>query len=187
MHRYYYISDSIEDLASVERALQNRNVKDSQIHVYGPDAVDSELQLKHVHSISSLSKSDLVSSSIKGLLVGLLLAGVMLVIAYSSGWYQTEAGWPPVIFLAIVLFGFCGWEGGLQGIQKPNAELSRFKNAISKGKLVFYVDIDDEQQTIVRDVVASHPGLRFAGDGSSSPSWLVHGQTQFQRFVKAMP
>ena len=91
------------------------------------------------------------------------------------------------MFLAIVVFGFSIWEAGLKGIQESNSELSRFQNALNNGKNILFIDIDNSQEQRVNDVIASHPHMRFAGHGNATPGWLVRGQTQFQRFIKAMP
>ena len=100
---------------------------------------------------------------------------------------RQPVGWTPFIFLAIVIFGFVAWEAGLSGIQLPSKEYSKFKNALSKGKHLFFLDVEPDQEVLVERILAQHSSLKYAGNGSSAPSWLVYGQHHFQRFVKAMP
>ena len=187
MKRHYFISDSLDDLADVEQELQALAIDGSQIHVYGPDKKQRDLDLKPVHDISSFTRSDVVRSGWRGFLVGAGAAATVLAFSYINGWHQSTLGWVPIVFVALILLGFFAWEGGLSGIQQPNQELSKFDDAIKQGKLLFYVDANEKQQATLEAVAARHPGLDYAGDGDAVPEWFVQSQIQFQRFIKAMP
>jgi hypothetical protein len=118
-------------------------------------------------------KNDIVHSAIKGAVVGICAFVLVLAIAYFAGWTKTGAGWMPFIFLAIVMLGFCTWEGGLRGIQVPNHNFARFEKALSEGKHVFFVDLEPNQEAILEKVLKSHPQVELAGTGSSTQHWLV--------------
>jgi hypothetical protein len=102
-------------------------------------------------------------------------------------WTDTVVGWLPFIFLAIVVLGFCTWEGGLIGIQIPNYQFKRFQKLLSEGKHVFFVDIDKEQESTLTDIVSKFGSLSEAGEGEATPKWVVKGQDKFSDFMKAMP
>ena len=95
--------------------------------------------------------------------------------------------WVPVIFLSIVVLGFCTWEGGFIGIQTRNKRFQRFDAALKEGKHVLFVDIEEHNEGLLRDVVARHSAVVAAGDGPSVPNWYVGGQDKFKSFIKAMP
>ena len=80
---------------------------------------------------------------------------LVLVVAYLAGWTESPAGWTPFIFLAVVLLGFCTWEGGLIGIQDPNHNFTRFEQALKDGKHVFFVDLEPGQEAILETVLKS--------------------------------
>lgn len=183
MNRHYYVSDNLQDLVSVERELENAGLEHAQIHVYSKAFAASGGN----HEIADFHKSDVVHSGLTGFGIGLLAALAVLLAAQMFGWTNSSIGWTPFIFLAVVVFGFCAWEGGLRGIQTTNRELTRFANALKHGKHIFFVDVDDHQEGVVSEIIERHPQMRYAGDGAAAPGWLVHGQTQFQRLVKALP
>ena len=187
MNRHYYISDNLDDLEHVEAELQAQGIDAPQLHVYSRDKDTADADLHHLHEVNDFTKRDVVHSGLIGFGIGAAGAILILVIAYMLGWTESAVGWIPFIFLAVIVFGFSAWEGGLRGIQEPNHEFTQFSDALNAGKHIFYIDVDPNQESILNQVVSNHPQLQFAGDGSAAPGWLVHGQSQFIRFVKAMP
>lgn len=185
MIRRYFISDDLDDLEAIEHELEAKGIDTPQIHVLSEQ--DAEVELHHLHEVSPVLKSDVVHSTEVGAVVGVILAAVVLLVAYFSGWTDTAAGWVPFIFLAIVVLGFCTWEGGFIGIQEPNIHFKRFQQVLSEGKHVLFIDIDPAQEAVVKKVVRRHPKLQNAGTGEAAPGWVVRAQIYFKRFVKAMP
>ena len=120
-----------------------------------------------------MMKNDIVHSAVRGAVVGLCAFVLVLAVAYFAGWTESAAGWMPFIFLAVVLLGFCSWEGGLYGIQKPNHNFARFEKALSDGKHVFFVDLEPNQEAVLENVLKLHPQVELAGTGSSTPHWLI--------------
>ena len=187
MNRHYYISDNLDDLEKVEQELQSAGIEAPQLHVYSAAETTADADAHHLHEVSDFTKRDVIHSGFIGLGIGIAGALALLAIVYVFGWIESSAGWMPFIFLAIVIIGFSTWEGGMRGIQEPNHEFSRFEGALKSGKHIFYLDVDSKQESLLNQVVSNHPQLEFAGDGTAAPAWVVHGQAQFQKFIKAMP
>ncbi|WJG08555.1 NAD/FAD-utilizing enzyme [Aliiglaciecola sp. LCG003] len=185
MKRHYYISDDLNDLKLIETELQAKGLLIPQIHVLSES--DAEVEQHHLHAIESVLKKDVVRSTELGAVVGLIAAGLVLAIAYAMQWHLSPAGWIPFGFLAVALLGFCTWEGGLIGIQVPNHQFKRFQKLLKQGKHVFFVDITEEQQAVVKEVVNQHQSISLAGTGESTPEWIVKGQDKFNSFMKVMP
>jgi hypothetical protein len=172
MLRHYFISDSLDDLEVFEEQLEAAGVATPQIHVLSRN--DAEVQRhQHLHEVESFMKKDIVHSTTRGALVGLCAFALVLAVAYFAGWTQTAVGWMPFIFLAVVLLGFCTWEGGLFGIQTPNHNFVRFEKALNDGKHVFFVDLEPRQEAVLEKVLKSHPRVEPAGTGSSTRHWLI--------------
>jgi len=178
MKRHYYISDDLDDLELVERQLEENGVTTPQIHVLSND--DSGLDLHHLHKVQGVLKKDVVHGTELGAVIGIIAAGAVLLLAWWTGLSATYT-WVPAIFLAIIVLGFCTWEGGLIGIQNPHMDFRRFEDDLEAGKHILFVDVDPEQEDTLRSVVANHPKLQDAGEGSSTPKLVVMAQNIFPR------
>jgi uncharacterized protein YidB (DUF937 family) len=75
----------------------------------------------------------------------------------------------------------------LIGIQIPNHQFRRFQKLLKQGKHIIFVDVDPEQETVLSEIVDKHPGLKHAGTGDATPSWVVHGQAKFIKVMKTLP
>ena len=160
MTRHYYISDDLDDLETVNQELLNQGLQSSQIHVLSES--DADVQRHHVNPINSLSKSDVIHSGFIGAGIGVVVAAVaMLLVAVFISPTGLEA-WLPYGFLAVMIFGFCTWEGGLRGIQTQNSEFRRFADLLRKDKHVLIVDTRRHDEEKVTKVVASHIRLSEA-------------------------
>lgn len=185
MIRHFYISDDLNDLVAIEQELNTQGFSKAQIHVLSErDADVYEHQLPEVESVL---KKDVVRSTEIGALVGFSLASLTLLISYTMGWTQSQAGWLPFVFLSIVILGFCTWEGGLIGIQTPNKNFSKFQSILKKGKHLLFVDLEPSQEPLLSQVVATHPKLEDAGHGYGAPSGVVKSRDCYQSIMKTMP
>jgi hypothetical protein len=185
MKRHYYISDSLDDLTVVQLELTRQGVTTPQIHVLSWD--DDAVARRELNEVEAVLKKDVVNSMNKGALIGVGASLGVLLFSYLAGLTDTAFGWMPVLFLAIVVLGFCTWVGGFYGIQEPHHQFKRFQQELEKGQHVFFVDLYPEQESAMDAVVQSHPALRHAGDDTSAPSWVVQFQNRWRNFVQVMP
>ena len=185
MKRHYFISEDLDDLEQVEQELQRKGVDRPHMHVLSDD--DSQVHLHHLNDVEAVLRRDVVRSMQLGAVVGVVAAVVVLLVAYFSGATETVVGWVPFIFLAIVMLGFCTWEGGFLGIQDTHHDFKRFRNALKNGKHVFFVDINDDQVSTLNEVADAHPALRNAGVGNGRPAAVVGAQKRWKDFMTAMP
>ena len=185
MKRFFYISDNLDDLEAVEHELEDSGVATPQIHILSQN--DAEVQHHKLHEVEAVLKKDVVHSMELGAVVGVFAAIAVLAVAYFAGWTESAAGWIPFIFLAIVVLGFCTWEGGLFGIQEPHHQFKQFQDALQEGKHVFFVDVTEEQEKILNAVANAHPQLHKAGEGKSTPEWVIEWQKNWNGFIKTMP
>jgi hypothetical protein len=185
MIRHYYISDDLKDLEKIEQELESQGFTEPQIHVLSEQ--DGDVETHHLHEVAAVLKQDVVHSTEVGAVVGIIAAAFTLLVAYYMGWTASAAGWMPFIFLAIVVLGFCTWEGGFIGIQKPNVNFERFQELLHKGKHILFVDVDPQQENTIAEVMNGHPKIEVAGVGEATPNWVVRGQDKFRQFMKMMP
>jgi hypothetical protein len=186
LRRSYFISDDLDDLEAIEEQLEQSGIDTAQIHVLSENDAEVEKH-RHLHDVQSLMKKDIVRSTMLGAAVGLIAFVLVLTVAYAAGWTQTAAGWIPFIFLAVVLLGFCAWEGGLFGIHRMNHAFARFRKALHEGKHVFFVDVEPSQEPILEQVMAAHPKVRSAGTGHAAPRWLIGVQVGVRKVLRVWP
>ena len=182
MLRHYFISDNLDDLEVFEKQLENAGVSTPQIHVLSRN--DTEVAHHHLHDVNSFMKKDVVHSATCGAVVGLLAFALVLAVAHYAGWTESAAGWVPFVFLAIIVLGFCTWEGGLFGIQTPNHHFRQFEKVLRAGKHIFFVDTEPGQEALLEKLTRSHPQVELAGTGTSTPHWFIEWQKRVPRFFK---
>lgn len=181
--RHYFISSNLDDLGKLERELEAQGVETAQIHVLSLDDTSTENHV-HLHDVSSFMKSDVIRSGELGLAVGLAGAALVLATAYFSGWTDSVAGWIPFVFLAIVVVGFCTWEGGFLGFQKVNTHFKEFEKVLEEGRHVFFVDLIPEQEGLLNELVKQHPTLELAGTKRGTPQWIMKSQKHVPNFLR---
>jgi len=100
--------------------------------------------------------------------------------------YQTIT-WVPPLFLAVVILGFCTWEGGFLGIQKSNHAFEAFKRDLEMGKHIFFVDVRADQESLLKSLVRSHPKLAGVGGGAATPEFVQGVQKRWNKFTHWAP
>lgn len=184
MKRHYYITTDLDDLKLVEQDLERAGVSTPQFHVLSDD--DAGVETHQLHEVEAVLKKDVVHGTELGAVIGAIAAAAILLLAWMSGLAETYT-WVPAIFLSVIVLGFCTWEGGLIGIQEPHTDFKRFQDQLNEGKHVLFVDIPIEQESILQQVVVNHPQLQDAGEGGSTPGWVVGAQRKWTRFTQVAP
>jgi hypothetical protein len=184
MKRYFYVSDSLNDIEKVERALEQAGVSRGQIHVLSND--EAGVQDRDLNQVYSWFKTDVLSTTYKGVLIGLGLAVIVLISAQASGVTAT-LGWAPFIMLAIVCFGFCTWEAGLIGSHLPSTRFKRFQKMLEQGQHVIMVDAEPSDMETLDRVVSGADGIYAAGEEATSDQWTVITEKKFRQFANWGP
>ncbi len=183
MKRYFYAGDDLDSLERLSVELEHNGLDRVQMHVLSQDdtGVDSHVG---IHSVASIMKRDVIASGVRGALIGLVIAGLVLVVAWQMQAFATPVGTLIAWFLSIASFGFCTWEGGLFGIQTQNRNFSRFKGVLDSGRHIFFVDVRREQVQALRRAVENHPEIEVLGQSRGLPAWLVTSQREVPRFLR---
>jgi hypothetical protein len=185
MRRHYYISDDLDDLDHIEEELENAGLATPQMHVLSRDDAGVATH-EHLHPVEAVLKKDVVRGTEVGAVIGVIGATLVLAVSYYSGVTET-VGWVPFLFLAVVVLGFCTWEGGLFGIQEPHVDFRRFQDDLDAGRHIFFVDVTPEQEAVLSRVVSAHPRLTAAGEGEATPGVVVEAQKKFQDAMQTLP
>ena len=181
MKRHYYISDDLNDLELIEQQLESAGVITPQIHVLSED--DAGVKAHHLNEVEAVLRKDVVGGTERGAMIGSIGAALILCATWATG-IADIITWVPPIFLAVIVLGFCTWEGGLIGIQAPHADFIRFRDTLSAGKHILVVDVREAQEHILRQVTSEHPGLSPAGEGPAVPGWFMGMRGRFEQMIK---
>ncbi|MFT4822809.1 MAG: hypothetical protein ACI9DH_001042 [Halioglobus sp.] len=181
MKRHFYISDDLDDLEVIEQELERAGVTTPQIHVLSED--DAGVKAHRLNDVEAVLRKDVVRGTSRGAIVGVIGAVVILIAASATG-IASVTTWVPPIFLAVVVLGFCTWEGGLIGIQEPHSDFLRFRDSLRAGKHILVVDVSSDQENILLRVTGKHPKLTSAGEGLASPGWFIGVRRKFEQVIK---
>lgn len=184
MQRHYYISDDLNDLDRAEHALEAAGIAPQQIHVLSND--DAGVELRHLHEVEAVLRKDVVHGTERGAVIGAAGAAAVLLLFWATG-LTDDYTWVPAIFLAVVVLGFCTWEGGLIGIQEPHVDFRRFQDELRQGRHVLFVDVGPAQENLLRRVISEQHGLKPAGQGEAAPGWIINARRKWSRFVELAP
>lgn len=183
--RHFYVSDSLDELETIEEELEAKGVTTPQIHMVSLNDMDADYHPR-LHQVSSIGKTDTLYGASRGAVVGVLAAGALLSVIAMTG-VTAQTGWFPFIMAALLIFGFCTWEGGLFGIQHNNHHFKQFEDLLKQGKHVFFVDVSADQEPVLGEVLQHHPKLLLAGDGDAGSDALMAAKIQLHRMHKAFP
>ena len=183
MKRHYYVNENLDEVYAVEKQLEQAGISEYQIHVLSEN--DAAVDAYKLHSVGSFFRRDIIRSGLIGL--GLGLAAALAVVLIGAAMGVTDAMWVPTLFLAVIVLGFCTWEGGLWGIQETNKEFARFESELKNGKHVLMIDVKPEQEDTLVNVISGYQTMTNAGHGSASPEWVVGAQHNWNKFVHWAP
>ncbi len=178
MKRYFYVSDDLNEIAAFENELEAKGVSRGQIHVLSND--EAGVAERNLNQVYSWFKTDVISTTYKGVLVGVVLAAIVLGIAASTGLPETIT-WAPFIMLAIVCVGFCTWEAGLIGSHLPSKRFKRFQEMLERGQHVLMVDADKADMEKLHEVVSQHRSVYAAGEEKTADQWTVVTEKRFRQ------
>lgn len=181
--RHYFISNDLDDLEDIQQQLEAEGLAKPQIHILSLD--DTAVENHHrLHDVTSFMKTDVLRSGELGALIGAGLAAAFLLVVQLAGWAQAAGSWLPFILLALMLFGFCTWEGGFIGIQRNNRTFRRFEKALADGNHVFFIDLEPGQEDAMDKVLSQHKTIALAGTEKGTPHWVLRSQEHMPRILQ---
>ncbi len=185
MKRYFYISDDLHEFESLAAELEENGLSKGQMHVLSNS--DDEAERRNLNQVYSWFKTDVMSSTYVGVLIGVIFAFFVTICAYYLG-LRDYLGWTPFVFLALLALGFSTWEAGFIGTQIPNRKFRRFQSDLDSGRHILQVDCGPADEPLMREVVARHMSrIREAGTETTSDRWIIVGEKKFRQFIEWAP
>ena len=151
-----YMSNSLEEIEETDQELEALGIPRKHIHVLSED--ESALDIHDLPAVNEIEKRDVVRSGSWGAAFGVVLASTAVGLAASTG-LAAQVGWAPFLLLAVVLFGFCTWEGVLIGLTRLNHRFRAFQDALHRGAHVLMIDVESREEARALATVHRHPRL----------------------------
>ena len=184
MKRRYYSSESVDALEQLEIQLEEQGIDAEQIHVMSNH--EALFRDRHLHMAGPFTKRDMFRSGFIGFGVGAVASVVIFIISAQSG-ITNDFTVAPAAFLSLAVLGFCTWEGGLWGIQRPSREYERFYAQLKAGKHIMYVDHTPEQEAIVKRIFQSQASIKEEGKGEGAAEWVTFVKKRVHRLFNWSP
>lgn len=156
MKELAYLADDLDVVESATLKLEKQGIPHDAIRVLSED--DAGVDTHHLEPVPEWEKRDLIRRGFIGAGVGVVLAASVILLAYGLELYHSFT-WAPFILLAIVVAGFCTWEGGLIGSFKLNRRFEGIKDKLKAGAHLMLVKVDTENEGSVNQLVQQHKGI----------------------------
>ncbi|MBN4080220.1 hypothetical protein JYT31_01010 [Beggiatoa alba] len=152
IRRMYFIIPNVSLARTIHNELLLSRVAESKMHVIAREDVD----LNDLPEANILQKSDLIHSIQTGLPIGGLTGVVLGAVAVSSG--MVTSGYEGVTIMLTVFAGlFLGvFASTMIAVNVPNTRHRRFEDELSKGQILFIVDVPVEKVKEISDMVSKH-------------------------------
>lgn len=182
MLRHYYILDSLDEVEVIEHELQSYGISQPNIHTLTND--DKSLEKHHLHNVNNSLEQGLIKSENIGALIGVILSFAILLIGYILNWHNGSLGGMPIIFFALLVLALCTWEGEHLDVQLPHINTKLFKKSLDSGKIILFIDVEQQQELTINKIMVSHPSLKPEGIATSTPEWFIRQQKNLRRLLK---
>ncbi len=152
-----YISENVDDVENAEKELEQQGISRNAIHILSED--EYQLATHNLPSIPDFEKSDLIRKGWIGAGIGITLAIIFLGLTAVFQWH-VDYGWPLFGFIAVMIAGFCTWEGGLIGISTTNHRFEPIYEKIKKGSHLVLVKTSSQDESKIKSVFDKYSSFR---------------------------
>ena len=168
MRRLYFLLPDLTVTNQVVDELLLKRIDDHHIHVVAKEGTP----LGDLPEANLLQKSDFIPALERGLAVGGVtgvLAGVAAVTFPPAG---LVLGGGAILGTGLAGAGIGAWVSGMIGVDVPNTQIERFKQAIENGEILVMVDVAKESvDDIEKLVYRHHPEAEMGGTEPHIPAF----------------
>jgi hypothetical protein len=156
MTNAYFLSSDLDELEQTQIELCKHGLSDADIKVWSEESADVEHH--HLHNLDDISKTNVVSAMSKGAVVGFVASSLIIVCSLLLGLDQSVY-FVPMVFLAVMVFGFCIWEAGLIGAHNINQKFPHLKSKLKAKQHILILSFSPSQKVAIETVLRNHPRI----------------------------
>jgi hypothetical protein len=166
MRRLYFIApDTLTAKAIVDDLLRAR-ITWRHIHVLANHSVT----LEELPQASLLQSSDVVHSLERGVALGGVTGALLGLVALVYPPAELAIAGGAVVMLTVAGAGFGAWTATMIGVDEPNTQLARFRDAIRDGQLLIMADVPGSREHEIEQLIKQHvPRADLEGAEPASP------------------
>ena len=163
---HQFLLKNLDECDQLQNELGDIGISANDIHFV--TETSSDYAGHQVHEASIIEETDMLHSSIRGAVYGLITGVLVNIAVYYSQPFGWQMGLINMIFMLLLCVGFGGWMGGLIGIMHRNYRLSKYEPELQNGKAIMLVYTDDEHAKRAQTTIQkSHPDARYLGKCST--------------------
>lgn len=168
MRRLYFLLPDLQTARQVVDELLIKRIDDHHIHMVAKEGTP----MSDLPEANLLQKSDFIPAVERGLAVGGvtgILAGIAAVTFPPAG---LVLGGGAILGTSLAGAGIGAWVSGMIGVDVPNSQIDRFKQAIADGEILAMVDVaKDRVDEIEKLVHQHHPHAEMGGTEPHIPAF----------------
>jgi hypothetical protein len=152
MRRLYFLApDPLTAKAIVDDLLLAR-ITGRHIHVLA----NHNVTLEQLPQASLLQSSDIVHALERGVALGGATGALLGLVALVFPPAELAIAGGAVVLLTLAGAGFGAWTATMIGVNEPNTELQRFRDAIREGQLLIMADVPALREHEIEQLIAQH-------------------------------
>lgn len=151
MKQHYYLTDDIDSVEKISKDLHGLDITDEHIHIVGGDI--DVIEARHLHVARAIDETDIVRSSERGALLGVVLGTLFVMIGSMFRPFGIELSGPSLVMITVLIVGICTYWGGVFGVYFDNYRIAAFHKAVQQGKFLMMVDTLPGQESPLKAIV----------------------------------
>jgi len=168
MRRIYFMLPDVDIARNVVHELLLNHVEERHIHLVARDGTP----LEGLPRAGLAQSSDLIPALEKGATIGGVTGALAGVVAVSVPAAGVIFGGGAVLGFLLVGAGFGAWMASMLGIDSPNSQTTRFREAIDAGEILMMVDVPKRRVGEVEAIIRSHyDGVHIEGTEPNIPNF----------------
>ncbi|MEM5338206.1 hypothetical protein [Paraburkholderia azotifigens] len=166
MRRLYFLAPDTPTAKAIVDDLLRARITWRHIHVLANHSVT----LEALPQASLLQSSDVVHALERGVALGGVTGALLGLVALAFPPAELAIAGGAVVMMTLAGAGFGAWTASMIGVNEPNAQLERFREAIRAGQLLIMADVPGSREHEIEQLIVQHvPRADLEGAEPTTP------------------
>ena len=166
MRRLYFLAPDTPTAKAIVDDLLRARITWRHIHVLANHSVT----LEELPQATLLQSSDVVHALERGVAFGGATGALLGLVALAFPPAELAIAGGAVVMMTLAGAGFGAWTATMIGVNEPNTQLERFRDAIRAGQLLIMADVPGSREHEIEQMISQHvPRADLEGAEPASP------------------